>query len=259
MSNVMDGVGGRVAWTLPLEPAGLYDAPHALSNWPSNFSSFNPTLLSSSDSKTILLFFRVSNMHFCGAQSSWRDAVRKQTHIRSYIAAADLDARTLKFRTRPAVLRSASHLFRAEGTACEQWVDAGGGVQGTFSGPEDPRAVWSPGPRPLPWLLTSAWSDDCARLRVHLIKLPPPQRDGTRHDGQRPQQVPLFVDEWPMSPATSTHQLAHPESQPLQKNWLPFVHDGDLYAGTPLTALRGTRSAPKRAESTSDVYMHMCM
>ena len=222
-------------FTLNLDPSTLVDAPAALRHAAENFSSFNPALLppiSSGDEQYAMrLFFRVSNMHFCpgSGRVSWRDSVVLQTHVRNYIATAVLDSRdwTLLHATQPAVLGLSTQLFRAKGDDCEQRIDAGGGVFGTFSGPEDPRPFWSPETPHAPWLLTSAWSADCRRLRMHLVKLPPaPLSPSTLVPSAAPLQLPLVVERWPKAGSSS---LPHPEAEPIQKNWLPFVHDGALY------------------------------
>lgn len=104
-----------------------------------------------------------------------------------------------------------------------------------------------------PWLLTSAWSYDCRRLRVHLIKLPslaPSHAAATTADvepsqsvlpcplgaARWPQQTPLMVKQWP-----AASLLPHPEVKPVQKNWLPFVHGEELlveYSIEPHVVLR---------------------
>ena len=66
---------------------------------------------------------------------------------------------------------------------------------------------------------------------MHLIKLPAPGdrvRDAV--------EVALFVDGWP-----ERAPLAHPDTEPIHKNWLPFVHFGELfleYAIEPRVVLR---------------------
>lgn len=212
---------------------GLASPPPPLRDWPSNFSAFNPSLLPVGLAEA-LVFFRVSNMHFCH-DGSWRDRMREQTHLRSYIGVATLDAASLA-TSDARVLSGASALFRSEGEACERrdWLEAGGGIAGTFSGPEDPRAVWSPRTPRAPWLLTSAWSADCRTLGMHLIRLPPTAKAASAAAAAeataaavRPalQQVPLTVTGWPAGAP-----MKSPDREPLQKNWLPFVHDGTLYA-----------------------------
>jgi hypothetical protein len=231
---------------LPLAPETLLNAPAALREAPANFSSFNPALLAPPRARAdrrdaptaaptdapLLAFFRVSNIHFCPASGrrSWRDSVRLQTHIRSYLALAELRAADRTLRAPAEVLGAASALFRADGARCEHRIDAGGGASGTFSGPEDPRPFWGLDHPRAPWLLAAAWSADCRRLRMHLVKLPPRgARDGASArssaagGASAPQQLRLFVDDWP--PAA---RLPHPEREPLQKNWLPFVHGGAL-------------------------------
>ena len=221
------------SWTLPtLAPFVLNNAPPALVAAPSNFSSFNPSLIVSegadAETQSLLIFFRVSNMHFCPglpARTSWRDSMRLQTHIRSYLAAAELDALTFEPRAAATVLREASSLFRTEGEACAARIDAGVGVHGTFSGPEDPRAFWSP-TSPHPKLLVPAWTDNCSRLRMHIVTLPHSVAGGgsVGRVGSEPSHVALFVDEWP---ARAT--MPDPETEPIQKNWLPFVHGGTVW------------------------------
>ena len=229
----------RMSWTLTshplsLTPVGLDRPPAALAASPSNFSVFNAGLLPTDD--RLLLFFRVSNMHFCAGEpprTSWLDSIRLETHIRSYLAVAEVDAFSFELRAAGSVLHDAVSLFRTEGEACSYHFGAEAGLRGTFSGLEDPRPFWSPSsgavPRS-PWLLASAWSDDCARLRMHLIKLPPL---GSSHDDESPwtraSQLPLLVDAWPANTeAWLKSPMAHPESEPIQKNWLPFVHKGEL-------------------------------
>jgi len=196
--------------------------------WPKNFSSFNPSLLpplESDNTDPHLVFFRVSNMNYC-RHTSWKDRMRLQTHLRSYLALAHVDAHDeWRLRSPATVLRDASSLFRLDGEACARYLQPGDGVTGTFSGPEDPRAFWSPSRPHVPWLFVSAWTDDCARLRMHLVKLPGWRLDDGTSEQQRPQQLLLHVDDWPpMAP------IADPESQPVQKNWLPFVLEGELFA-----------------------------
>jgi hypothetical protein len=217
-------------------PQTLINAPPVIQTAPSNFSSFNPALLappradasnshdvgSSASDEPLLVFFRVSNMHFCPAsgRASWRDSIRLETHVRSFLAVAELYTVDRTLRGPGTILGSANALFRTDGEVCEHRINAGGDVRGTFSGPEDPRPFWGLDKPRAPWLLASVWSDDCRRLRMHLIKLPTqPTVDGSR----APQQLPLFVDRW-----IAAAHLAHPESEPLQKNWLPFVHRGAL-------------------------------
>ena len=174
-----------------------------------------------------------------------------QRHLRSYIAAATLESRIFR---RKAILRAATELFRSEPCDDEnQWLDAGGGAVGTFTGPEDPRAFWSPPSFPrAPWLLTSAWSRKCGRrLNMHLVKLPPPhahrrRRRRRRHPPRRPPLLQLLlkiVGDWPKngsSPACvgraclwtgkGSTFLPHPKSEVIQKNWIPFVHEESLFA-----------------------------
>ena len=271
--------------SLPVGPAALANGPAVLGAL-TNYSCFNPALLaphSESDphGNQGWLFFRVSNMHFCpgSGRGSWRDSVRHHTHIRSYLAGVRLafssDAHVPPaLLSDPHILEGATSLFRADGSLCEHRIDGGDGVRGTFSGPEDPRPFWSPEPVPVPWLLVSAWSDDCRRLRMHLVKLPadaaPSQRphatettassltttttaapslttaaaaaaaaSGPAAPSAAAPQLPLVVNSWPEggSPA-----LRHPEAEPLQKNWLPFVTSrGELlieYAIEPHVVLR---------------------
>lgn len=212
---------------LPLAADSLADAPTAVRDAPQNFSCFNPALLPQRDHQSraaSLLLFRVSNMHFCGMRTSWRDSMRLQTHIRSYIAYTELDTDSpgsTELRSIPRFLPESATLFRAHGDTCKQWVDAGEGVLGTFSGPEDPRPFWSPKPHHAPWLLTSAWTDDCQRLRMHLIKLPSQHAlwaDSASDISPQTIQLPLVVTSWP-----EAAPMAHPEAEPHQKNWLPFV------------------------------------
>ena len=159
---------------LPCSASTLLNAPPPLLNHPSNFSCFNPSVLRSTapadvpSSPPLLAFFRVSNIHFCAGRESWLDSVALQTHVRSYVALAALDAATLAPVAPPAVLAAVGRLFREEGDGCAARI-----AGGTFSGPEDPRAFWSPGPPRVPWLLVSAWADDCASNAMHLVKLPP--------------------------------------------------------------------------------------
>ncbi len=238
-----------LSWALPLDPSSLRDPPPALAREPQNFSSFNPSLLPGrSAGDPLSVFFRVSNMHFCrcGAfvRDTWRDSVRAQHHITSYLAAVDLEPTTLEVLSPPTVLRRATELFRTEGSSCDRGLLPGlDGVHATFSGPEDPRPIWSPGPPPrAPWLLASVWSERCDRLRVHLIKLAP--KGGAGKWGRRSAtQVPLVVDgwfgalEWPKEWAPHRH----PEEVPMQKNWLPFVRGGELlveYSLEPHVVLR---------------------
>lgn len=86
-----------------------------------------------------------------------------------------------------------------------------------------------------PWLLVSAWSEDCTRLRPHLVKLNAPGGGGGGGGGGEggggcggegnPRQLPLVVSAWPPE-----SNVEHPESQLLQKNWVPFSHEGSLFA-----------------------------
>ena len=235
---------GAVPWTkgsgallAGLEPVALASASPTLATWAANFSLFNPSLLplggEAGRDGAALVFFRVSNMHFC-RDGSWRDRLAQQTHLRSYLGAATLDTQSLTV-SNPLVLRAATELFRTEGTECaaSTWVPAGGGMSGTFSGPEDPRAFWSPGPSPrAPWLLTSVWSRDCTALRMHLIKFHPriqfaaaDEQPTSQLTAPPPVELPLVVADWP-----DNAPLPHPMSEPIQKNWAPFVHDGRLYA-----------------------------
>ena len=95
---------------LPFAPQKLADAPRELRKWSTNFSSFNPALLQSPDDR-LIAFFRVSNMHFCGDRRSWRDSVKLQQHIRSYMGQAMLDMRDWSLLTPATVLRAATSLF----------------------------------------------------------------------------------------------------------------------------------------------------
>ena len=65
-----------------------------------NCSSFNPSLVPDTERGRLLVFFRVSNIHFCeGAEPpriSWRDSVRAHTHIRSSLAVGELDPGSLR-------------------------------------------------------------------------------------------------------------------------------------------------------------------
>ena len=226
---------------------GLKSPPDALERWPANYSSFNPSLLPLANGSH-LAFFRVSNMHYC-EPGSWRDRMAAQRHLRSYIAAATLESRIFR---RKAILRAATELFRSEPCDDEnQWLDAGGGAVGTFTGPEDPRAFWSPPSFPrAPWLLTSAWSRKCGRrLNMHLVKLPPSDADPSTPSSSSAapaaasQLLLKIVGDWPKngsSPACvgraclwtgkgSTY-LPHPKSEAIQKNWIPFVHEESLFA-----------------------------
>lgn len=225
-SNVMDFAP---SFTLDVDPSSLAHAPEPTRN----YSSFNPSLLVDNDS--VLVYFRVSNMHFCGSSASWRENMFLQTHLRSFLGHVKLDRQSWQPLSPAVVLRSATSLFRS-GDACFHRVDLGGGSSGTFSGPEDPRPVWSTGTMPrTPWLLVSAWSEDCTRLRPHLIKLNAAGGGGgggggdggggVGGGGYDPRQLPLVVSEWP-----SESNVEHPESQLLQKNWVPFSHEGSLLA-----------------------------
>lgn len=217
-------------FTLDVDPSSLAHAPEPTRN----FSSFNPSLLVENDS--VLVYFRVSNMHFCGSRASWRENMLLQTHLRSFLGHVELDRQSWQPLSPAVVLRSATSLFRKSGDACFHRVDLGGGASGTFSGPEDPRPVWSTGTMPrTPWLLVSAWSEDCTRLRPHLVKLRP-HCDQVKLNagggggeggggGDYPRQLPLVVSAWPPE-----SNVEHPESQLLQKNWVPFTHEGSLFA-----------------------------
>ena len=232
---------------LPLDLSNLLGAPIALREHTANFSAFNPTLLSTpSDAKSsvrlppsALLFFRVSNMHFCPdaapPRNSWRDSVKMQRQIYSYLGFARLDRLHYSFQTRGAILHSASELFISR--SCENSIDAGNGVFGSFRGAEDPRAIWSPDGTP--WLVVSAWTNDCRRLRMHLLRFD--DANTLLFDGADPEtlapprHVPLtVVGGWPTvaTPGADREWIydpPHPEALPLQKNWLPFFHDGMLY------------------------------
>lgn len=242
--------------SLPIASYALANAA-MLGGSAANFSCFNPALLATplwhstarkshadnDNCAALLLFFRVSNMHFCpgSGRESWRDSVRQHTHIRSYLAAARMEAVASAgwpptLLSDPQIMEDATNLFRSEGSTCRHRIDVGNGAHGTFSGPEDPRPFWSPEPLPVPWLLVSAWSDDCRRLGMHLVKLPAnayphelylrkktttaPTPPATSEGPSTASQLPLTVSSWPerASPA-----LAHPEAQAVQKNWLPFV------------------------------------
>ena len=215
---------------LPCAPSALTNAPIALAEHASNFSCFNPSVLppaaeraaGSTSPPPLLAFFRVSNIHFCAGRESWLDSVALQTHVRSYVALAALDAATLAPVAPPAVLAAVGRLFREEGDGCAARI-----AGGTFSGPEDPRAFWSPGPPRAPWLLVSAWADDCGSNAMHLVKLPPAPElaaaAAARRDVAGATALALVVRAWPERAA-----LPHPGSVAVQKNWAPFVHAGRL-------------------------------
>ena len=256
---------------LPISPVGLHQ-PGLLGKHVANFSSFNPSILWDDDQVKVereqriglRVYFRVSNMHFCPGgpwpRQSWKDAVREQGDIVSYIGAARLVlarpgfglpfelASAVKVREDwPRLLEDTSRLFRLAGGRCEDRARIrADGLSSTFSGVEDPRAFWSVGPEPrAPWLLVSAWSDDCIRLGVNLVKLPPLQAaetpsvratvtaagvadstaDATVNDDEpiAPTQVPLIVEDWP-----EDFGLPHPAGQRIQKNWLPFTRHDEL-------------------------------
>ena len=225
---------------LPLDPATLLHAPAVVRSARSNFSTFNPALLAMPDGASSLCFFRISNAHFCPQadgtppRDSWRDSVRLQAHIRSFIGVAQLNAHSWLLLGQGLVIRPLGELFRSEGDSCASRIDAGDGALGTFSGPEDPRPFWSPATPHAPWLLASAWSADCRSLRMHLIKMAPPSDGGSSAGadqmasmmGGSPTQLPLIVDGWPTGP----YAPPHPSAEPIQKNWLPFVHGQQVYA-----------------------------
>ena len=242
-----------------------------------NCSSFNPSLVPDAAHGRLLVFFRVSNIHFCeGAEPpriSWRDSVRAHTHIRSSLALGQLDPGTLRPLGAATVLLAATSLFPGDGERCAHRIDVGDGASGTFSGPEDPRAFWGPGAQAAPWLLVSAWSRDCSRVGMHIVRLPAAallDDDGSGggvgdgdggggggggdgggggggggdgdgggggggDDGRTaaaaaraepaglPTQVELRVARWSRSLS-----VPPPASQPLQKNWSPFVHGDAL-------------------------------
>ena len=240
-----------------------------------NCSSFNPSLVPDTANGRLLVFFRVSNIHFCeGAEPpriSWRDSVRAHTHIRSSLALGQLDSTTLRPLGAATVLRAATSLFPEDGERCAHRIDVGDGASGTFSGPEDPRAFWGPGAQAALWLLVSAWSHDCSRVGMHLVRLPATalldddggggggdgggggggDGDGSGGDGGGdgdggdggsggdddgrgaataraepvglPTQVELHVARWSRSLS-----VPPPATQPLQKNWSPFVHGDAL-------------------------------
>ena len=209
-----------------------------------NCSSFNPSLVPDTANGRLLVFFRVSNIHFCeGAEPpriSWRDSVRAHTHIRSSLALGQLDSTTLRPLGAATVLRAATSLFPEDGERCAHRIDVGDGASGTFSGPEDPRAFWAPGAQAALWLLVSAWSHDCSRVGMHLVRLPATallddDGGGGGDDDRRgaaaaraepvglPTQVELHVARWSRSLS-----VPPPATQPLQKNWSPFVHGDAL-------------------------------
>ena len=269
--------------SLPSQPVGAslaleWDGGHPLLP---NCSSFNPSLVPDTAHDRLLVFFRVSNIHFCeGAEPpriSWRDSVRAHTHIRSSLALGQLDPGTLRPLGAATMLRAATSLFPGDGERCAHRIDVGEGASGTFSGPEDPRAFWGPGAQAAPWLLVSAWSHDCSRVGMHLVRLPAAalldddgggggggDGDGSGGDdgggssdgggggggdddggtvavaaraepAGLPTQVELRVARWSRSLS-----VPPPASQPLQKNWSPFVHGDALlveYSLEPLVRL----------------------
>jgi hypothetical protein len=249
-----------------------------------NCSSFNPSLVPDTAHGRLLVFFRVSNIHFCdGAEPpriSWRDSMRAHTHIRSSLALGQLDPSTLRPLGAATMLRAATSLFPGDGERCAHRIDVGDGASGTFSGPEDPRAFWGPGTQAAPWLLVSAWSRDCSRVDMHLVRLPAAALldddgggggvgdgnggggggddggggggDGGGGDGGGtaglPTQVELRVARWSRSLS-----VPPPATQPLQKNWSPFVHGDALLVERSLEPLLRPNPDPNpEADPTSD-------
>ena len=140
------------------------------------------------------------------------------------------------------VLKRTSTLFPYSSARCTTH-EGGLVLPGVFSGTEDPRIFWSPEDTPRPWLLVSAWSGDCQRLKMHLVKLPPvsslalaagvaaDEVEVLNHgpDGgagkQLPSQVVLEVAYW-----LPSYTVRSPVAELLQKNWVPFVFGGRLLA-----------------------------
>ena len=182
-----------------------------------NSSCYNPTLLVDSLG-TIQIYVRVSNIHFCDGHEppriSWRDSVAAHSLIHSFLASGEVRENHLRFFGELAALHAANSFFPS-------------GIEGCPSGPEDPRAFWSPGSPRAPWLLVSAWSGDCRRIAIHLIRFAVHEsaKPAASHRlaARAPTQVELFVAHWP-----KRSSIPPPTTQPFQKNWSPFVYKGML-------------------------------
>ena len=216
-----------------------------------NYSIFNPTTLSLTDSlqpvhRTLQVFLRVSNMHFCPPNAHWREVLQTEKQVRSFVAAGVLRLPAAEEEA-PPVWLSAVRLLPLDhvgGDAeCTGGIPLPDGGFGSFRGAEDPRVFQGVGASShAPWLFVSAWTGGCVRLRMHLLKLR--AEDGTPPDEAAPalptlaaaELLPLTVRAW-----RENYGLPHPESEPIQKNWLPFVHRDTLlveYSVEPRIVLR---------------------
>ena len=184
-------------------------------------ASFNPSILPvhpPDSSSAFWIFWRISNMNFCAPNVHWRQVLQREQRVRSFVAVGQIKPPSSS--TELAVKGVLLPLGQGEGAQCTSGFDLGNGKLGSFGGVEDPRPIDGVHQQQAPWLLVSVWSAGCSRLQMHLSKLAFTSSNELTVDVS----LPLQVRNWDQM----EHIVPNPNSEPIQKNWVPFVHRAQL-------------------------------
>ena len=209
-------------------PHGL--APHLQRGARGYFMAYNPTLVAFGPNDDALLL-RYSNYNFCPhlpPKLTFDDNVRAaHGAILSFVGVLRLAfaAESTKWRVVKAIDGHADWALWPEAIAAFP-VDEGRRV----SGAEDPRAVMRRG---AVLLLVSLWESRRSQWPYILLLPPPATAPGASRQTARVDSSPIRLE---VSRATSRRlvgwlpHLDHDfELQPREKNWAPFVLDGNVY------------------------------
>ena len=190
-------------------------------------ASFNPSILpvhlpdssnlEHTPPKAFWIFWRISNMNFCAPNVHWRQVLQREQRVRSFVAVGQIKPSSNS--TELAVVKGVL-LPLGQGAQCTSGFDLGDGQLGSFGGAEDPRPIDGVHQQQAPWLLVSVWSNGCSRLQMHLSKLAFTSSNELTVDVS----LPLQVRNWDQMERI----VPNPNSEPIQKNWVPFVHRAQL-------------------------------